>query len=120
MLIVFRLTTGCDGTKIPEDTENFSGFKYISGEEAKELFDSNDPVVLLDVRNRDEYEENHITGSILIPVDELEERLSELPDKNTTIIVYCAAGRRSAAAVDILVSNGYTNIYNMQSINNWP
>jgi len=98
--------------------QNLSGI--ITGAQAKEIIDSNDTAILLDVRNPDEYEERHIESSLNIPVSELGERLSELPDKETVIIVFCRAGRRSAMAYDILSSNGYTNVLDMQTIDNWP
>ena len=91
----------------------------ISGAEAREIYESNDSAILLDVRNQDEFDEVSIPGSILIPVDELESRLSELPDKDTVIIVYCRAGRRSEIASDILAENGFTSIFNMETISNW-
>jgi len=58
--------------------QNSSGI--ITGAQAKEIIKSNDAAILLDVRNPDEYKERHIEGSLNIPVSELEERLSELPD----------------------------------------
>lgn len=51
------------------------------------------------------------SGAINIPVDSLENRLSDLKDKETTIITYCAGGVRSARAAGILKSNGYVNVY---------
>ena len=93
---------------------------YISGVDAKEMYDSNPGVILLDVRNQDEYDAGHIDGSVLIPVSVLEERLSELPDREAVIIVFCRAGGRSAAAYDILAANGYTKVYDMQKFSNWP
>ena len=92
----------------------------ISGPEAKEIYESNPDVILLDVRNQDEYDSGHISGSLLIPVGELESRLSELPDKNAEIIVFCRSGRRSANASGILQNNGYANVYDMQAVTNWP
>ncbi|SIO39873.1 rhodanese-like domain-containing protein [Halodesulfovibrio marinisediminis] len=52
---------------------------------------------LVDVRFLDEYEEDHLAGAILLPVDEIEERISELSSTKDTI-VYCLSGRRSVAA----------------------
>ena len=101
------------------EAENNSPANLISGSEARELFETDDRMVLLDVRNQDEYDEYHIVDSVLIPVDELESRLSELPDKDALIIVFCRAGRRSAIAAGILTANGYTNVRDMQSIKNW-
>jgi len=108
------IACGCAGDPLPVSTPTI-----ISGAEAREIYESNDSAILLDVRNQDEFDEKNIPGSILIPVDELESRLSELPDKDTVIIVYCRAGRRSEIASEILAENGFTNIFNMETISNW-
>lgn len=109
-----------EGTSVNKTTEEKSMHKIISGQEAKDMYNSDSAVILLDVRNQDEYNAGHIEGSVLIPVSELESRLSELPDKDAAIIVYCRSGMRSAAAYNTLSANGYTNIYDMQSVSNWP
>ena len=108
------------GTDISNSSTGSSGSLIISGEEAKALFMANDSAVLLDVRSSLEYSAGHIDGSTNIPVDQLEARLSELPDKDAVIIVYCRAGRRSVSAAEILISNNYTNVYDMERYNNWP
>lgn len=61
---------------------------------------------VLDVRGPDEHEEWKIQSATNIPVDELAERLDEVPT-DTEVIVHCAAGARSARAADILVEAGY-------------
>lgn len=69
---------------------------------------------LLDVRFEEEYVEEHLPGSILITLDQLEERMEELaPDKD--VIVYCLSGKRSVAASVFIGSSGkfHGNIYNM-------
>ena len=78
-------------------------------------------LVILDVRTLSEYEESHINNSILIPHDELEKRIDELIDyKDVEIIVYCRSGTRSNIAVNILISNNFTKVYNMLGgINSW-
>ena len=108
-----------DDVKTPEPAADESGVVLITGAEARELYESNDAVILLDVRNQDEFDNYHIVGSLLIPVDELESRLSEIPDKDALIIVFCRAGRRSAIAAELLISKGYSNIHDMQGIDNW-
>lgn len=73
-------------------------------------------LIILDVRTPCEYEKGHLYDAILIPYDELEleERISEIEGyKNSEIIVYCKSGYRSTLASEILVENGFTNIYNM-------
>ena len=68
--------------------------------------------VILDVRSRDEFASGHINGAINISVDTLANNLSKLKNKNKTIITCCASGMRSASALNILKSNGYTKVYN--------
>jgi len=93
----------------------------ISPEEAYKRLESEEDIILLDVRNQGEYEEQHIPGSILIPVNELEKRAeAELTDKDADIIVYCASGKRSTSAANILAGLGYSKVYNMGGIMDWP
>lgn len=66
-------------------------------------------IFLLDVREDFEYELGHITNSTLISVNELEDRLPELP-KDETLYVYCRSGNRSKTAVDILENHGFKAI----------
>ena len=67
---------------------------------------------LLDVRTLEEYKEGFIENSILIPVSELESRLSEI-SASKPVIVYCASGNRSKQAAEILVKNNFNPVYNM-------
>jgi len=109
-----------EGTSVNLSGTEETDHKIVTGDEAKALYDTNPGAILLDVRNMDEYETGHINGSILIPAAELESRLSELPDKNAVIIIYCKGGTRSKIAYEILLSAGYFNIYDMQKADNWP
>jgi len=68
--------------------------------------------VLLDVRQLKEYHDGHLAGSTLIPLGELENRLTEL-DKETPIIVYCAIGGRSRVAAQMLRGKGFEQVYNL-------
>jgi phage shock protein E len=68
--------------------------------------------VILDVRTRGEYAGGHISGSINISIDALAGNLGKLKDKNKPIITCCASGMRSASAKSILISRGYTKVYN--------
>jgi rhodanese-related sulfurtransferase len=64
---------------------------------------------ILDVRNRDEWDQFHIEGSTLIPLDQLQNRLSEIPG-NRDIVVVCRSGRRSQSGVTILQQAGFSRI----------
>ena len=97
------------------------GINQITPADAKKKLDTEKGIVLLDVRSRNEYLAKHIPGSILIPVDTLEnEAARRLPDKNVEIIVYCASGSRSVMAAKILTKLGYTHVYNLGGIFSWP
>ncbi|MEX2659236.1 MAG: rhodanese-like domain-containing protein [Acidimicrobiales bacterium] len=66
---------------------------------------------VLDVRQPDEYEAVHVPGAILIPLDQLGDRIDEVP-KDQHLYVICRSGGRSAAAVEALTGAGYraTNV----------
>jgi rhodanese-related sulfurtransferase len=87
------------------------GYQDVSTEEAKELID-NQEVVVLDVRTTEEFQAGHIPNATLLPLQELEQRLSELI-KDESYLVVCRSGNRSAQASEILTNNGFKNIYNM-------
>ncbi|MDR2570590.1 MAG: rhodanese-like domain-containing protein [Oscillospiraceae bacterium] len=112
LLLSFVVLSGCPANDNTDST-------IISGADAKKLYESDGNTVLLDVRTQDEFDAYHIEGSVLIPIDELESRLSELPDKSVPIIVFCKAGIRSERAAEILSAHGYTNIHDMQTVDRW-
>lgn len=72
-------------------------------------------LVLLDVRRPEEHAEKNIPGSLLITLDELEDRLDELePFRDKELIVYCRSGNRSAQACMFLDMSGFTNTVNLK------
>ncbi|MDU5111357.1 MAG: rhodanese-like domain-containing protein [Clostridium sp.] len=92
----------------------------ITAEEAKEEMNNSD-VIILDVRTEEEYNSGHIKKSVLIPVDDLENKAEEvLVNKEQKILVYCRSGNRSKKAADLLVEIGYTNVYDFGGIKDWP
>ena len=93
----------------------------ITAEEAKQIMDSEEGYIILDVRTQEEYDQGHIPGAILIPDTEVEVTAEEvLTDKDQLILVYCRSGRRSKLASEILVELGYTNIKEFGGIIDWP
>jgi sulfur-carrier protein adenylyltransferase/sulfurtransferase len=77
---------------------------------ARELLDSGGPLVL-DVREQDEWDEGHLPGAIHIPRGNLESRIERAePDHARQILVYCAAGNRSAFAAKTLEELGYEDV----------
>lgn len=76
---------------------------------------------LLDVRTTGEYEDAHISGATLIPLQELESRINELAEyKDKPLLVYCRSGNRSRTAAQILKDQGFQEIYNLnRGIGEW-
>ena len=96
-------------------------YESITAEAAKKIMDSGEDIVILDVREQDEYDEGHIPGAILIPYTAIEDRAEEiLTDKDKQILVYCRSGRRSKIAADALSKLNYTNVKEFGGINGWP
>jgi sulfur-carrier protein adenylyltransferase/sulfurtransferase len=78
---------------------------------ARELLDSAEPPLVVDVREPDEWIEGRIPGAIHIPRGNLESRIEQAaPDRGQPILLYCAAGNRSAFAAKTLEELGYENV----------
>ena len=78
---------------------------------AEELTGAEPPLVL-DIRNPQEWAAKHIDGSVNIPLNHLQERISEIP-RDRRIAVHCAGGYRSSIAGSILHQHGITNLVEM-------
>lgn len=70
------------------------------------------PFQFVDVRTVKEYNAGHVPGAINVPVQQLAERLNEIP-KDKQVYVYCEAGTRSAKAATLLAKSGFKNIENI-------
>lgn len=89
------------------------GYVTITPEEARAKLETGEPL-LLDVRTRGEYAAQHVPGSLLIPLNELTNRLDELADyKTRDVLVLCRSGNRSRAASGILTDAGFTSVFNI-------
>ena len=98
-----------------------SSYQQITQEEAKEMMDTQE-VLILDVREQDEYDSGHIPGAILLPVGTIDKDSAAqvIPEQDTTVLVYCRSGNRSKTASSRLAELGYTNIYEFGGISTWP
>lgn len=96
--------------------------KLMSPLEAKAIIDAGTDHVLLDVRTRDEHLERRIPNSVLLPYTLInaESAADVIPAKDSLVIIYCRSGRRSAIAADSLRALGYTRVYDLGGINDWP
>ena len=113
-LLSLLLLTGCGGTSA-------DGYQQITQEEAKDMMDTQE-VIILDVREQDEYDSGHISGAVLLPVDTIDKTTAAevIPEKDSTVLLYCRSGNRSKTASAALAELGYTDIYEFGGINSWP
>lgn len=123
MLITITFVfTGCSGNSEEELKEDFKGDAYmqISMDEAVEMMKTEKNYIILDVRTYDEYKEGHIPGAVCVPNETIgSDHISELPDKEQCIMVYCRSGNRSKQAAGKLAQQGYTNVYEFGGIIDW-
>jgi molybdopterin/thiamine biosynthesis adenylyltransferase/rhodanese-related sulfurtransferase len=85
--------------------------KEVSLDALRQRLAAKEPIVLLDVREKEEYRAGYIPGAVSIPRGFLEIQVEgKLPDKNAKIVAYCAGGTRSALAAVTLAELGYTNV----------
>lgn len=82
----------------------------ISVQQAAEMRDAG--AFVLDVRQPEEWDEYHIPATTLIPLEQLESRLNEVP-RDREVVVVCRSGNRSQAGRDILRQAGYTQVTSM-------
>jgi phage shock protein E len=107
------LSNPSDDIAVTASIQKISANNYVTN-----YAETTDNHILLDVRTPEEFNEGHIAGAVNIPVQELTQRLSEVPD-DKEIIVYCRSGNRSATASNILLENGFSAIYDMGGIIAW-
>ena len=113
------LLSGCSASR--EESSGKNGYQQISGEEAAQIMDREENYILLDVRTREEYENEHIPGAICIPNETIgAEEIPELPDKDQLLLIYCRSGNRSKTAAAALAALGYSHVYEFGGINTWP
>lgn len=115
MLAAVLLLGGCGGT------DNGNVYQQISQETAKEMMGSQE-LIILDVREQSEYDSGHIPGAVLLPVGSIDQDTAAavIPDKDSTVLVYCRSGNRSKTASAALAELGYTAVYEFGGINTWP
>ena len=83
----------------------------LNADQAAQLLKERPEIFLLDVRTPGEYFQVRLAGARLIPIDQLEQRVAEVP--KGPVLVYCAVGSRSSAVADYLLRLGYPEVYNL-------
>ena len=84
-----------------------------------EEFKTTPGAVLLDVRNKNEYQMVHLPGSINLPLNQLKSAQNIIPHADTPVFVYCVSGARAGKAVKRLTKMGYTGCRNIGGLNGY-
>lgn len=116
LLTILLLVIGCGGKRVEQNM-----YQKITQEEAKQRMDGQE-VIVLDVREQEEYDSGHILGAVLLPVGTINEETAAgvIPEKDSEVLVYCRSGNRSKKASETLAGLGYTQIYEFGGITTWP
>lgn len=117
-LLPCLLLTACGGGQKGGGTP----YTQIDHPQAKAMMDEQPQAVILDVREQEEYDAGHIPDAVLLPVGSIDASTAQkvIPDKETTVLVYCRSGNRSKTAAKALADLGYTQVYEFGGIRDWP
>ena len=110
----FAFTIGAAGGTIAVVDFREAAYRELTPAEAAALIRSVDPLIL-DVRTPAEYERGRITGSVLLPLQQLQARWQEIAGHaERPVLIYCATGNRSTVAAKILIDRGFRRVYNLR------
>ena len=114
ILVMLFLLVGCkESNSVKESKGTISN---ITCDKAIDM--QGDGAIIVDVREKEEYMQEHLDDAINIPYTEIVNKITEYADTDTKIIVYCKSGVRSNKAATALINAGYKNIYDLGSISN--
>ena len=127
VLLSMLLLTGCvssgnssDSSQSTQQATEKITYRQISMPQAVAMMESESDYIILDVRTPEEFRERRIPNSINVPNETIgKSDISELPNKDQLIFVYCRSGRRSKEAAQKLCALGYTHIVEFGGINDW-
>jgi rhodanese-related sulfurtransferase len=94
-------------------------FQNINARGLMDRIEANEDIIIIDVRDKDEYDKGHIQGAIYLPFEGATQNLQDFP-KTKEIIIYDKLGNRSKTAVQQFIKNGYTNVINLlDGVDKW-
>ena len=89
--------------------------RYLLAKKADEMLDNNEFDLIIDLRDRESYEEINIDNSINIPMNEIGDKMEFLNDyKEKKILLYCGIGRKSSSTSKVLAIYGFKKIYTLK------
>ena len=133
-LLAVIIAAGCVGGLQKQQTEKVElAFKQqgnvgqvVPSEVAYAMRQQGEDIVLVDVREREEWDAEHIPGAVWIPHSKLKENntvawqmLSELSQTHKYVFTYCGAGHRSGFVASLAQKQGLNNTYNLDGFSFW-
>lgn len=121
----FYINHAANAESVSKNSVNSSAYTKISPQQAKLIMDNDAyDCIIIDVRSLEEYTSGHIQNAVSLPNELIQAESPQinavLPDKEQAVLVYCRSGKRSKQASDKLVALGYTHIYDIGGIIDWP
>ncbi|HIX84079.1 MAG TPA: rhodanese-like domain-containing protein [Candidatus Megamonas gallistercoris] len=121
----FYINHAANAESVSKNSVNSSAYTKISPQQAKFIMDNDAyDCIIIDVRSLEEYTSGHIQNAVSLPNELIQAESPQinavLPDKEQAVLVYCRSGKRSKQASDKLVALGYTHIYDIGGIIDWP
>lgn len=121
----FYINHTANAESVSKNSVNSSAYTKISPQQAKFIMDNDAyDCIIIDVRSLEEYTSGHIQNAVSLPNELIQAESPQinavLPDKEQAVLVYCRSGKRSKQASDKLVALGYTHIYDIGGIIDWP
>jgi sulfur-carrier protein adenylyltransferase/sulfurtransferase len=119
VIVFFALGTVCHVEAADKTPEQFvkeakAAIREVSIDDVRKMIDAKENIILLDVRDKHEFEEGHIPGALNVSRGSLEFKAAlVLPDKSARIVVYCGLDLRSPLATRGLNDLGYKNAVNL-------
>ena len=106
-----RLLVGCSGSSAFEPASATDAATVLAASDAASLLERRDDVVVIDVRTAAEYDTGHVQGALLADVQrsDFDAQVGAL-DRDTTYVLYCRSGNRSAIAAQRLRAAGFTDV----------
>lgn len=83
-----------------------------------EFAEAGTPHLLVDVRTPQEFNSGYIEGAVNIPLQNLTQRLDEIP-ADQPVVLYCRSGNRSSTAARMLTNAGYDQVYDLGGVIDW-
>ena len=121
LLVTLLLITSCgkNNNSAESSGEAKGSVQSITCAKMRNMLDDEKDVVLIDVRTKAEYEQQHLSKAINIPNENIKDiKNYEEITKDTKIIVYCKSGSRSSNSANELINMGYKNVYNLGAMSN--